>query len=122
MAQGSVELDYLDTGTSNNVVQQQHTQNNSSEPQAPRPEFSLPPVDRGKEAWLFLAACWAVEALVFGEYSPARSHPASRLTREQPGFGFSFGVFQDFYSNHEPFASSGNIAVIGTTTMVRKPQ
>lgn len=40
---------------------------------------------------------------------------------QQPGFGFSFGVFQDFYSKHEPFASSGNIAVIGTTTMGRKP-
>ena len=29
-------------------------------------EFSLPPTDRGKDAWLFLAACWAVEALVWG--------------------------------------------------------
>jgi len=122
MAEGSVELDDLDAGTSNDVAQQQLAQNNSSEAQAPRPEFSLPPVDRGKEAWLFLAACWAVEALVFGEYLPARSHPSSGLTREQPGFGFSFGVFQDFYSNHEPFASSGNITIIGTTTMVREPQ
>jgi hypothetical protein len=29
-------------------------------------EFSLPPTDTGKDAWLFLAACWAVEALVWG--------------------------------------------------------
>ncbi|KAK4234499.1 major facilitator superfamily domain-containing protein [Achaetomium macrosporum] len=28
-------------------------------------EFSLPPVDSGKDAWLFLAGCWAVEALVW---------------------------------------------------------
>ena len=47
--------------------------------------------------------------------------PLSVLTKENnPGFGFSFGVFQDFYSTHEPFAGSGNIAVIGTTTLVRK--
>lgn len=31
-----------------------------------RQEFSLPPVDGGKDAWLFLAACFAVEALVWG--------------------------------------------------------
>jgi hypothetical protein len=30
-------------------------------------EFSLPPVDRGKDAWLFLAACCVLEALVWGE-------------------------------------------------------
>jgi hypothetical protein len=35
------------------------------------------------------------------------------------GFGFSFGVYQDYYSVHEPFAGSASIAVIGTTTMVR---
>ncbi|KAI0976265.1 MFS general substrate transporter [Xylaria arbuscula] len=61
------------------------------------PEFSLPPADGGKEAWLFLAACFVVDALVWG-------------------FTLSFGVFQDYYSQHEPFASSGNIAVIGTTS------
>lgn len=26
----------------------------------------LPPVDRGKDAYLFLAAAWAIEALVWG--------------------------------------------------------
>lgn len=29
-------------------------------------EFSLPPVDRGKDAWLFLAACFVMEALIWG--------------------------------------------------------
>ena len=38
-----------------------------------------------------------------------------------PGFGFSFGVFQDYYSSHEPYASSGNIALIGTLTLVGRP-
>jgi hypothetical protein len=27
---------------------------------------SLPPVDRGHQAWLFLAGCYVMEALVFG--------------------------------------------------------
>jgi hypothetical protein len=29
-------------------------------------EFSLPPVDGGKDAWLFLAASFVIEALVWG--------------------------------------------------------
>ncbi|KAH0524280.1 hypothetical protein TsFJ059_006811 [Trichoderma semiorbis] len=61
-------------------------------------EFSLPPVDRGKDAWGFLAACFVLEALVWG-------------------FPFSFGVFQDYYRTHEPFAGSSKTAVIGTTAM-----
>jgi hypothetical protein len=28
---------------------------------------SLPPVDGGKDAWLFLAACFIIEALVWGK-------------------------------------------------------
>ncbi|KAF2469223.1 MFS general substrate transporter [Lindgomyces ingoldianus] len=98
MAQGPVELDNFNARILNDVSVQQNAQNDSFEPQVLRTEFSLPPVDTGKEAWLFLGACWAIEALVYG-------------------FGFSFGVFQDFYSNHEPFAGSSHIAVIGTTTM-----
>jgi hypothetical protein len=34
------------------------------------------------------------------------------------GFTFSYGIFQDYYSSHEPFKSSGDIAVIGTCAMV----
>ncbi|OAA61591.1 Major facilitator superfamily domain, general substrate transporter [Akanthomyces lecanii RCEF 1005] len=72
--------------------------NNNPEPRLTRTEFSLPPVDSGKDAWLFLAACWVVEAVTFG-------------------FGMSFGVFQNYYSHTKPFAGSGNIAAIGTTTV-----
>lgn len=39
----------------------------SSETQTLGEESSLPPVDRGRDAWLFLAACWVVEAITFGE-------------------------------------------------------
>ncbi|KAI2620347.1 MFS general substrate transporter [Hypomontagnella submonticulosa] len=76
-----------------------HTpQHDDFQPEEGVQEFSLPPVDGGKDAWLFLAACFAVEALVWG-------------------FPFAFGVFQDYYSNNEPFAGSPNIAVIGTCSM-----
>ncbi|KAF9877299.1 major facilitator superfamily transporter [Colletotrichum karsti] len=65
----------------------------------PSQEFSsLPPVDGGKQAWLFLAACFALEVLVWG-------------------FPFAFGVFQNFYSTNPPFAGERNIAVIGTCAM-----
>ncbi|KAK8851460.1 major facilitator superfamily domain-containing protein [Apiospora arundinis] len=58
----------------------------------------LPPVDRGKDAYLFLAASFAVEALVWG-------------------FPFAFGIFQDYYSTNAPFEGSPNISVIGTCAM-----
>ncbi|KAJ5925264.1 hypothetical protein N7454_007903 [Penicillium verhagenii] len=61
-------------------------------------EANLPPVDGGKRAWLFLAACFVIEALIWG-------------------FTFSFGIFQDYYSTHEPFKSSGDIAIVGTCAM-----
>jgi hypothetical protein len=35
------------------------------------------------------------------------------------GFPFSFGVFQEYYSTHEPISSdSSGVAVIGTTATV----
>lgn len=69
MAGESLELVDRGAGTSIDTgsVQQRDAQSSSPEPQVSGPEFSLPPVDRGKQAWMFLAACWAVEALVFGE-------------------------------------------------------
>ena len=62
---------------------------------------SLPPADGGKDAWLFLIACFMVEALVWG-------------------FPYAFGIFQQYYSENEPFAGSPNIAVIGTCSMVSR--
>ncbi|KAJ5688751.1 hypothetical protein N7462_003143 [Penicillium macrosclerotiorum] len=59
---------------------------------------SLPPMDGGMNAWLFLAACFTMEALVWG-------------------FAFTYGVFQEYYSNVPEFKDSGNIAVIGTCAM-----
>jgi len=62
-------------------------------------ERGIPRADGGIHAWLFLAACFMVEALVWG-------------------FPFTFGLFQQYYSEHEPFASQGNVAVVGTCSMV----
>jgi hypothetical protein len=71
MARTSVELHHFDASTSNGETQLQNTPNENSEPQTSNTEFSLPPVDTGKQAWLFLAACWGVEAVTFGEFFKA---------------------------------------------------
>ena len=35
------------------------------------------------------------------------------------GFPFSYGIFQDYYSNNEPFKSKpSGIAIIGSSAMV----
>lgn len=61
---------------------------------------SLPPVDGGRRAWLFLVGCFMLDGIVWG-------------------FPLSFGVFQVYYSTHEPFSletrQSSGIAAIGTT-------
>ena len=61
----------------------------------------VPPMDGGINAWLFLAACFAMEALVWG-------------------FAFTYGVFQAYYSDIPQFKDSGNIAVVGTCAMVKR--
>ena len=86
-------------------------------------EANLPPVDRGKHAYLFLAACFIFEALIWGminlmslDMFPGQNTDSIYICA---GFTFSYGIFQDYYSTHEPFKSSGDIAVIGTCAMVR---
>ncbi|KAL4901748.1 hypothetical protein BDW74DRAFT_169951 [Aspergillus multicolor] len=61
-------------------------------------DTSYPPIDTGKDAWFFLAACFVMEALVWG-------------------FAFTYGVFQAYYTEAEEFKNSSNIAVIGTCAM-----
>jgi hypothetical protein len=62
----------------------------------------LPPMDGGMNAWLFLAACFVMEALVWG-------------------FAFTYGVFQEYYNSIPEFKNNGNIAVVGTCAMVKTP-
>lgn len=65
-------------------------------------EFSLPPADGGKDAWLFLVTCFFVEAFVWG-------------------FPFSYGIFEEYYSTHEPFAGKSGIPAVGSSALVGYP-
>lgn len=78
----------------------------------------LPPMDGGKDAWLFLAACFMIEALIWGKFQHLTQSGTSSRPNSCPGFSFAYGIFQDYYSTHEPFQGSSNIAIIGTCTMV----
>lgn len=77
MASSQIELHRFDDGDTHQtsgVWQDQSRSRMASDaeaelesPTAPTPhEFYLPPVDRGKDAWLFLAASFVIEALVWG--------------------------------------------------------
>ena len=70
----------------------------AADPEVPTVNHALPAVDHGKDAWLFLASAVMLEALIWG-------------------FPSVFGVFQDYYTTHAPFAGSQSIAVIGTCAM-----
>ncbi|KAK4962916.1 hypothetical protein LTR10_000543 [Elasticomyces elasticus] len=62
-----------------------------------REASTLPPVDGGRDAWLALAGAFCLEALIWG-------------------FPYCYGIFQTYYSTHEPFASEpAGIATISTT-------
>lgn len=121
MAQDLIELRALDAGASKQPNQQQDVTATNSDPQHPVSEFSLPPGDTGKEAWLFPPACWGVEAVTFG--TPASTRGILLLMQYRiRGFVRSLAGLL-YYSTHEAFAGSGSgsgsIAIIGTTTMVR---
>ncbi|KAI0700119.1 MFS general substrate transporter [Cerioporus squamosus] len=60
----------------------------------------LPPVDKGIRAWTFCAAAFVLEMMVWG-------------------FGFSYGIFQDYYTSHPPFDSSSGVAIgaVGTVAL-----
>lgn len=79
-------------------------------------EFSLPQADGGRDAWLFLAASFMIEALVWGENAPPDN--IISISDRLPGFPFAFGVFQDYYGSHEPFSGDKNVVIIGTCAMV----
>src|SRR5436190_23080162 len=60
----------------------------------------LPPADRGGAAWLFLFGSFMIEMFLWG-------------------FPFSFGVLQDYYTNHQPIARRpAGVSAVGTTCSV----
>ena len=78
----------------------------------------LPPVDGGFHAWMFLAASFVIEGLVWGIFRVSDQLLGITLTLYCPGYSFSFGVFQEHYQSHEPFKGSTNIAIVGTCATV----
>ena len=90
------------TSTTATELETVPTENRQQFAQAPAPqEFhheerpQLPPADSGPSAWRFLFAAFTLEAF-------------------QWGFALSFGVFQNYYSTHPPFAGSPSIPIVGT--------
>ena len=59
---GAIELGQLDS-----PAEQQLTRQPEPLAETPPPEFSLPKADGGRDAWLVLAACFVLEALVWGK-------------------------------------------------------
>ena len=77
---------------------------------------SLPPADGGKAAWMTLIGCFCLESVVwgYGFNQPARRSRSNRCNR----LPFSYGVFQEYYSSHEPFQkNSSRTAAISTTAI-----
>ncbi|KAG5925388.1 hypothetical protein E4U42_004340 [Claviceps africana] len=65
----------------------------------PEPAKSaLRPVDHGSHAWLFLCASFLMEGLALG-------------------FPGAYGVFQSYYSTHEPFAGASGLPVVESCAM-----
>jgi hypothetical protein len=60
-----------------------------------------PAADSGRAVWLFLFGSFTIEMLVWG-------------------FPFSFGVLQDYYTNHRPISlHPAGVSAVGTTCSVR---
>nr|POF01324.1 putative transporter mch4 [Quercus suber] len=70
---------------------------NASNQRSSQGQHALPPADQGHQAWLCLTGCFVANVLVWG-------------------FAFSFGVLQEYYTTHEPFAAHPTgIPAVGTT-------
>ncbi|KAG8689255.1 hypothetical protein FRC11_003530 [Ceratobasidium sp. 423] len=69
-------------------------------PSSEREGLSLPPVDKGFAAWSFVVAAFVLETLVWG-------------------FGFTYGVFQEYFLHNRTFgdASEAAIGAVGTVAL-----
>lgn len=89
-----IELSTRNSIASNNSNEEDGT---PLEPIQSRTQYALPPTDQGYHAWVALAGAFLSNALIWG-------------------FALSFGILQEYYGSHEPFAGQGGIAAIGTTS------
>jgi hypothetical protein len=55
-------------GQPNDEIELGEFENSAFDDPHNNPEFSLPPTDMGKDAWLFLLTCFVVETLVWGMF------------------------------------------------------
>jgi hypothetical protein len=79
MARSSIELVPMaghvsDSSTTRNASP---TEDGIADTHTSSQEFSLPPVDGGKDAWFFLAAAFMLEALVWGKSLTTRHHKST---------------------------------------------
>lgn len=84
---------------------------------------NVPPADHGRAAWLFLAGCFLIEGVIWGKHTALLLSSLKTLIVVLPsGLPFSYGVFQKYYTEHEPFSQEPQgIAAVGTTTTVSLP-
>lgn len=93
-------------------------------------QITLPRADGGRQAWLFLAGSFMIEALLWGRSSIVwkkidealsiwRVSQAHILIPLYQGFPFSFGIFKQYYMDNPPFSNApSGITTIGTSAMV----
>jgi MFS family permease len=96
----TVEPPNMELSSRTSLASQSHSSSNDVIPleaQHSRAQYALPPTDQGYHAWIALAGGFLSNFLIWG-------------------FALSFGILQEFYTSHEPFASQGGIAAIGTTS------
>ncbi|KAH9485839.1 Aspyridones efflux protein apdF [Psilocybe cubensis] len=63
-------------------------------------DMGLAPVDNGRQAWIFVFSACIFDSFIWG-------------------WNNTYGLFQEYYATHPPFdaASSGEISIIGTTSV-----
>ncbi|KAI0072295.1 MFS general substrate transporter [Panus rudis PR-1116 ss-1] len=105
--QQAESYELMTTGYEQNTAQSSAMTSRAQSVQAPEEsnanlihEQSLPPIDEGWRAWTFCFSAFALESIVWG-------------------FGFTYGIFQDYYTSHPPFNKSSPIAIsaVGTTAL-----
>ena len=90
----------LEGHSSDHQLQALEHDRDTQQDEFPTPPLTLPPADGGWAAWLFLLGSFMIEMFLWG-------------------FPFSFGVLQDYYTNHQPISlHSAGVSAVGTTCSV----
>ncbi|KAH9947008.1 MFS general substrate transporter [Amylocystis lapponica] len=58
----------------------------------------LPPVDRGRRAWMFCASAFLLDLMIWG-------------------YSTSYGIFQVYYTTHPPFENTSSVGITATGTI-----